>query len=62
MDSFVDLSRPEGLFGRTLFYRYELPPSFPPQTLIIIFYEQDPKELIEKSMMMMIMIFFWPLR
>ena len=29
-------SRVEGLFGRALLYGYELPPSFPPQTLLIV--------------------------
>ena len=35
-DSSVYLSRTEVLFGCILLYEYELPPSFPPQTLIIV--------------------------
>ena len=35
-DSFMHLSRVQGLFGRTLLYGYELLPFFPPQTLIIV--------------------------
>ena len=35
-NSSVDLSRAKGLFGYTIFYGFELPASFPPQTLIIV--------------------------
>ena len=39
-------------FGRALLHGYELPPSFPPQTLPIVFYERD---ILGRMMMMMMM-------
>ena len=43
------LSRVGELFGHALLYGYELPPSFPPQTLTIVFYGRDT---LGKMMMM----------
>ena len=54
LHSSVDLSRAEGFFGRTLLYGYELSPSFPLQTLIIVSYERDT---LDKMMMSKILTF-----
>ena len=41
-------------FGRALLYEYELPPSFRPQTLTIVFYERDTLGMMKMITMLFI--------